>query len=106
MELKPRFIIMFEPNLDFVRRIEVYRASNPGLAVRLYLEMWETSVEEDMYLAEVTREKAAFEQLIRERSVSPYLLYITIMVSNDYNIRVWCWYCKKNLVHPKHEPMQ
>lgn len=69
-ELKPRFIIMFEPNLDFVRRIEVYRSSNPGLSVRLYVEIWDTSAEEDMYLAELRREKESFEQLIRERAVS------------------------------------
>ncbi|KAG8808342.1 hypothetical protein FRC19_005957 [Serendipita sp. 401] len=31
-EIKPRFIIMYEPKLDFVRRIEVYRSSTPGLA--------------------------------------------------------------------------
>jgi DNA excision repair protein ERCC-4 len=70
MELQPRFIIMYEPNLDFVRRIEVYRSSNPGLAVRVYVQIWDTSAEEDMYLAELRREKEAFEQLIRERGVS------------------------------------
>ncbi|KIM21371.1 hypothetical protein M408DRAFT_80635 [Serendipita vermifera MAFF 305830] len=67
-ELQPRFIIMLEPNLDFVRRIEVYRASNPGLAVRVYVQVWDTSAEEDMYLAELRREKEAFEHLIRERA--------------------------------------
>ncbi|KAG1760206.1 hypothetical protein EDD22DRAFT_955171 [Suillus occidentalis] len=34
-ELQPRFIIMFEPNLDSVRRIEVYRNSKPGMGVRV-----------------------------------------------------------------------
>ncbi|KAG8840320.1 hypothetical protein FRB91_006310, partial [Serendipita sp. 411] len=68
-EIKPRFIIMYEPKLDFVRRIEVYRSSTPGLAVRVYVTMWDTSAEEDMYLAELRREKDAFESLIRERSV-------------------------------------
>ncbi|KAG8765814.1 hypothetical protein FRC16_007849 [Serendipita sp. 398] len=67
-EIKPRFIIMYEPKLDFVRRIEVYRSSTPGLAVRVYVTMWDTSAEEDMYLAELRREKDAFESLIRERS--------------------------------------
>ncbi|KAG9025430.1 hypothetical protein FS842_005255, partial [Serendipita sp. 407] len=60
-EIKPRFIIMYEPKLDFVRRIEVYRSSTPGLAVRVYVTMWDTSAEEDMYLAELRREKDAFE---------------------------------------------
>jgi DNA excision repair protein ERCC-4 len=29
-ELQPRFIVMFEPNLDFVRRIEVGLSSGRG----------------------------------------------------------------------------
>ena len=85
-EIRPRFIIMYEPNLDFVRRIEVsrefiqggfrskkqvYRGSTPGLSVRVYVMMWDTSAEEDKYLAEVRREKESFEKLIKERAVSP-----------------------------------
>ncbi|KAI0691074.1 hypothetical protein BC835DRAFT_1433046 [Cytidiella melzeri] len=66
-ELQPRYIIMFEPNLDFVRRIEVYKKSNPGLGVRVYLMIYNTSCEEAKYLAGVRREKDAFERLIKER---------------------------------------
>jgi DNA excision repair protein ERCC-4 len=33
--------------------------------------MWDTSAEEDKYLAEVRREKESFEKLIKERAVSP-----------------------------------
>lgn len=32
--------------------------------------MWDTSAEEDKYLAEVRREKESFERLIKERAVS------------------------------------
>jgi hypothetical protein len=32
--------------------------------------MWDTSAEEDKYLAEVRREKESFEKLIKERAVS------------------------------------
>ncbi|KAI0347344.1 hypothetical protein BDW22DRAFT_1351756 [Trametopsis cervina] len=66
-ELQPRYIIMFEPNLDFVRRVEVYKKSNPGLGVRVYLMIYNNSSEEAKYLAGVRREKDAFERLIRER---------------------------------------
>lgn len=103
-EIKPRFIIMYEPNLDFVRRIETYRAANPGLAVRLYVEIWDTSAEEDMYLAELRREKEAFESLIKERSVSAIILITTVMLID--NIRTWYWCYKKNPVPLKREPMQ
>ncbi|KAI0797280.1 hypothetical protein BC629DRAFT_1581635 [Irpex lacteus] len=66
-ELQPRYIIMFEPNLDFVRRVEVYKKSNPGLGVRVYLLIYNMSCEEAKYLAGVRREKDAFERLIKER---------------------------------------
>ncbi|KAI0077545.1 hypothetical protein K474DRAFT_1707288 [Panus rudis PR-1116 ss-1] len=66
-EIQPRYIIMFEPNLDFVRRVEVYKKANPGLAVRIYLLVYNNSCEEAKYLAGVRREKESFERLIRER---------------------------------------
>jgi DNA excision repair protein ERCC-4 len=66
-ELKPRFIVMFEPNLDFVRRIEVYRNSNPGMGVRVYFMVYQLSCEEHKYLAGLRREKESFEKLIKER---------------------------------------
>ncbi|KAG0694267.1 hypothetical protein DFH29DRAFT_330248 [Suillus ampliporus] len=66
-ELQPRFIVMFEPNLDFVRRIEVYRNSNPGMGVRVYFMVYQLSCEEHKYLAGLRREKESFEKLIKER---------------------------------------
>lgn len=68
-ELQPRYIIMFEPNLEFVRRVEVYKRSTPGLGVRVYLMIYNTSFEEAKYLAGVRREKDAFERIIKERGV-------------------------------------
>ncbi|KAI0916475.1 hypothetical protein AcV5_002963 [Taiwanofungus camphoratus] len=66
-ELQPRFIVMFEPNLEFIRRIEVYRNSNPGLGVRVYFMMYRLSCEEGKYLTGLRREKESFERLIKER---------------------------------------
>ncbi|KAG8881170.1 hypothetical protein FRB98_004521 [Tulasnella sp. 332] len=66
-ELRPRFIIMFDPNQDFIRRIEVYKSSNPGLAVRVYFMIYHLSSEEHKYLSGQRREKDAFERLIKER---------------------------------------
>ncbi|KIK34919.1 hypothetical protein CY34DRAFT_17380 [Suillus luteus UH-Slu-Lm8-n1] len=63
----PRFIVMFEPNLDFVRRIEVYRNSNPGMGVRIYFMVYQLCCEEHKYLAGLRREKESFEKLIKER---------------------------------------
>ncbi|KAI5115404.1 hypothetical protein M0805_005239 [Coniferiporia weirii] len=66
-EIKPRFIIMYEPIQDFIRRIECYRSSNPGLAVRVYFMVYQYSCEEHKFLAGIRREKEAFERLIKER---------------------------------------
>jgi len=66
-EIQPRFIIFYEPNQDFVRRVEVYRNSNPGLGVRMYFMYYAMSCEEHKYLAGMRREKESFERLIKER---------------------------------------
>jgi DNA excision repair protein ERCC-4 len=94
-ELRPRFIVMYDPDPAFVRRVEVgggdergvamkqltighlpspvsqvYRSSNPGLGVRVYFMMYADSVEEQRYLSGLRKEKDAFERLIREKGVS------------------------------------
>ncbi|KAJ7176197.1 hypothetical protein C8R43DRAFT_1057490 [Mycena crocata] len=66
-EIQPRFIVMYEPNMDFIRRIEVYRASNPGLNVRVYHMLYGNSCEEHKYLAGIRKEKDSFQRLIKER---------------------------------------
>jgi DNA excision repair protein ERCC-4 len=91
-ELRPRFVVMYDPDPAFVRRIEVthssaladalliraiahfqvYKCSNPGLGVRVYFMMYSDSVEEQRYLSGLRREKNAFERLIREKSVCPH----------------------------------
>ena len=68
-EVKPRYIIMYEPNQDFIRRIEVYRSNNPGIALRVYFMLYQSSSEEHKYLAGLRKEKEAFEHLIKERGV-------------------------------------
>ncbi|KAI9307779.1 hypothetical protein BJ944DRAFT_261379 [Cunninghamella echinulata] len=68
-DYKPRYIIMYDPDPSFIRRIEVYRASNPSLKVRVYFMVYDNSVEEQKYLSLIRKEKEAFEKLIREKSV-------------------------------------
>ncbi|KAF8632697.1 hypothetical protein AX15_001750 [Amanita polypyramis BW_CC] len=66
-ELQPRFIVMFEPCMEFTRRIEVYRSSHTGLGVRVYHMVFRDSCEEHKYLAAIRKEKESFERLIKER---------------------------------------
>ncbi|EKM75301.1 hypothetical protein AGABI1DRAFT_109572 [Agaricus bisporus var. burnettii JB137-S8] len=66
-ESQPRFIVMFEPSVEFIRRVEVYRSSYPGMAVRAYHMVYANSCEEHRYLAVIRKEKESFEWLFKER---------------------------------------
>ncbi|KAF9398341.1 hypothetical protein BGX21_007907 [Mortierella sp. AD011] len=66
--VKPRFIIMYDPDPTFVRCIEVYKACHPGKQVRVYFTVYDNSVEEQLYLSALRREKDAFTKLIRDKS--------------------------------------
>ncbi|KAL6239553.1 hypothetical protein BDW75DRAFT_198497 [Aspergillus navahoensis] len=67
-EVRPRYIIMYEPDPAFIRRVEVYRSSHVGRNVRVYFMYYGGSVEEQRYLSAVRREKDAFTKLIKEKS--------------------------------------
>lgn len=69
-EVRPRYVIMYEPDPAFIRRIEVYRSSHTARSVRVYFMYYGGSVEEQRYLSAVRKEKDAFTKLIKERGVS------------------------------------
>ncbi|GAA5837199.1 hypothetical protein JCM5353_001595 [Sporobolomyces roseus] len=66
-ELRPKYVVMFDPDPAFVRRIEAYRAAHQGLAVRVYFLVYKDSVEEQKYLSSIRKEKDAFVKLIQEK---------------------------------------
>ncbi len=70
-EIKPKYIIMYEPDSGFIRRVEVYRSSHSDRNVRVYFIYYGGSVEEQRYLSSVRREKDAFTRLIKEKAVRP-----------------------------------
>ncbi|KAK4189248.1 putative DNA repair protein rad16 [Podospora australis] len=67
-EVKPKYIIMYEPDASFIRRVEVYRSSHHDRNVRVYFLYYGGSVEEQRYLSTVRREKDAFTRVIKERA--------------------------------------
>ena len=69
-EVRPRYIIMYEPDAAFIRRVEVYRSSHSDRNVRVYFLYYAESVEERAYLSSVRKEKDAFTRLIKEKGVS------------------------------------
>ncbi|CDH49119.1 mus38-like protein [Lichtheimia corymbifera JMRC:FSU:9682] len=68
-ELQPLFVIMYDPDPTFIRRLEIYRASHQEVDIRVYFMLYENSVEEQNYLSMIRKEKEAFEKLIREKSI-------------------------------------
>jgi hypothetical protein len=62
----------FSALTHFTSRPQVYRSSNPGLALRLYLLLHGETSEEHKYLVGLRREKDSFERLIKQHAVSGF----------------------------------
>eukprot|EP01138_Halocafeteria_seosinensis_P013563 gb/GECG01013852.1/.p1 GENE.gb/GECG01013852.1/~~gb/GECG01013852.1/.p1 ORF type:complete len:907 (+),score=108.72 gb/GECG01013852.1/:1-2721(+) len=68
-ELRPTFLILYDPTPSFVRLIEVYKAEVLGIRpLRVYFLLYEKSVEEHCYLASLRTEQEAFEKLIQTKA--------------------------------------
>ncbi|KAG5355675.1 DNA repair protein [Yarrowia sp. B02] len=75
-ELGPSGIIMYQPNPEFFRTIEIY-GRDRKVAPNVYLLYYGLSYEEQAFLAAVRKEKDAFSKLIKERAKMPMLLATT-----------------------------
>ncbi|XP_071692689.1 DNA repair endonuclease UVH1 [Rutidosis leptorrhynchoides] len=67
--LKPSAIVVYHPDIAFVREIEVYKAENPLKKVKVYFLFYEDSTEVQKFEASIRRENGAFESLIRQKSM-------------------------------------
>ncbi|KAE9606870.1 hypothetical protein Lal_00026102 [Lupinus albus] len=67
--LKPSIIIVYHPDMAFVREIEVYKADNPSKRLKVYFIFYEDSTEVQKFEASIRRENGAFESLIRQKSM-------------------------------------
>lgn len=79
--LKPSVIIMYHPDIAFVREVEVYNAENPSKKLKVYFLFYEDSTEVQKFEASIRRENGAFESLIRQKSMMmiPVNLVCTIL---------------------------
>ncbi|XP_075422255.1 DNA repair endonuclease XPF [Ascaphus truei] len=66
-EVEPRYVVLYDAELNFVRQLEIYRASKQK-SLRVYFLIYGGSTEEQRYLTALRKEKQAFEQLIREKA--------------------------------------
>ena len=83
-ELRPRYVIMYEPDAAFIRRVEVYRSSHNDQGVRVYFMYYGSSVEEQRYLSTVRKEKDAFTRLIKEKGVSGLIVRLVLRILTNY----------------------
>ncbi|XP_067286187.1 DNA repair endonuclease XPF [Pseudorasbora parva] len=67
-EVDPMFVVLYDAELSFVRQLEIYKASRPGKPLRVYFLIYGGSTEEQRYLTVLSKEKQAFEHLIREKA--------------------------------------
>lgn len=67
-QLIPSYIVLYEPNLEFVRRIEVFQATFKDNQAQTYFMYYRHSYEEELYLKSIRRDKEIFTRLIKERS--------------------------------------
>ncbi|KAM4624435.1 DNA repair endonuclease XPF [Polymixia lowei] len=67
-EVEPSFVVLYDAELSFVRQLEIYKASRPGTPLRVYFLIYGGSTEEQKYLTALSKEKKAFEHLIREKA--------------------------------------
>lgn len=67
-EIMPSHIIMFEPDLPFIRRVELYRATFSGYTPKIFFMYYGESVEEQKHLTSIKREKDSFTKLIKENA--------------------------------------
>ncbi|XP_053550306.1 DNA repair endonuclease XPF [Bombina bombina] len=66
-EVEPRYLVLYDAELSFVRQLEIYRACKQK-ALRVYFLIYGGSTEEQRYLTALRKEKEAFEKLIREKA--------------------------------------
>ena len=66
--LNPRWIVIYDPDVAFVRRVEVFKAENPWVALKVYHLVYDNSSEEQQFLTHLRREKESFEKLIDQKS--------------------------------------
>lgn len=73
-EVEPSFVVLYDAELSFVRQLEIYKANRPGKALRVYFLIYGGSTEEQKYLTALSKEKKAFEHLIRsDPFLSPHV---------------------------------
>lgn len=68
-DTKPKYVLLYDSQLWFVRQLEIFKVIFYQLQMRIYFLMYTNSSEEQRYLTSIRTEKESFEILIREKAV-------------------------------------
>ena len=66
--VRPAFVVLYDPDPESVRELEVFKALYPACLRRVYFMCYEGSLEEHRFKADVDRETRAFRSLIEKKS--------------------------------------
>jgi DNA excision repair protein ERCC-4 len=67
-EIRPCHVVMYDPSMTMVRRLETFKATNPHHPLAVQFMVYAAGLEEQRYLSTIRKEKDVFERLIREKS--------------------------------------
>lgn len=67
--VKPSIVVVYHPDMTFVREVEIFKAENPLKLLKVYFLFYEDSTEVQKFEAGIRRENVAFESLIRQKSM-------------------------------------
>lgn len=76
-KIDPNYVIMYHNNATAIRQIEVFEARrrrNAADRIKVFSLIHGATIEEQMYLTELKREKNAFDMIIETKSVRFYFL--------------------------------
>ncbi|CAM6083895.1 unnamed protein product [Calypogeia fissa] len=66
--IKPQYVIVYDPDIGFVRELEVFKAQYPSQTLKVYFLIYEDSTEGRKFEASIRRENTSFESLIRQKA--------------------------------------
>jgi DNA excision repair protein ERCC-4 len=66
--VKPHYVIVYDPEMGFVRQLEVFKAQYPSQPLKVYFLLHDGSTEAQKFEASIRRENSSFESLIREKA--------------------------------------
>jgi DNA excision repair protein ERCC-4 len=66
--VRPVYVIVYDPDMSFVREMEVYKSGNPDHHLKVYFLFYEDSTEVRKFEASIRRENSAFENLIHQKA--------------------------------------